>query len=113
MISSVLIPPPFVPHPAGPVEPQFVTSQILDVYANALTPRQALGIDPLPAGATDGALTNEAEEPAGKCLLCFGKKEYFFNYISCCILRTAVGINATLINLYEHDGLPMQTGRSL
>lgn len=56
-ISSVLVPPSFTVQPRGPAVPVFPASQILDVYANTLTPRQALGIDPLPAGADGGALT--------------------------------------------------------
>lgn len=57
VVSSVLIPPTFVPQPAGPVEKNYITSTILDVYANTLTPRQAIGIDPLPAGYDPQALT--------------------------------------------------------
>lgn len=56
-ISSILIPMSFVPQPAGPVKKNFVNSSVLDVYANMLTPRQALGIDPLPAGYDSQALS--------------------------------------------------------
>lgn len=57
VINSVLIPPTFEPQPAGPVEPQFVISQVEEVYGKMLTPRQALGIDPLPASADSSAIT--------------------------------------------------------
>lgn len=56
VISSVLLPMSFVPQPPGPVKKNFVTSTILDVYANTLTPRQAIGIDPIPAGYDSQAL---------------------------------------------------------
>ncbi|CAN8072710.1 unnamed protein product, partial [Agarophyton chilense] len=47
VIGSLLLPDGFVP-PSLPRKPAFVSSTVLDVYANMLTPRQALGIDPLP-----------------------------------------------------------------
>lgn len=56
VVSSVLIPPSFVPQPAGPVKKNFPSSIVLDIYKNMLTPRQALGIDPLPEGYEEGAL---------------------------------------------------------
>lgn len=56
VLSSVLVPPTFVPQPAGPVKKKFFTSTVLDIYANTLTPRQAIGIDPLPAGYDSSAL---------------------------------------------------------
>eukprot|EP00177_Eucheuma_denticulatum_P002038 GFKZ01003647.1.p2 GENE.GFKZ01003647.1~~GFKZ01003647.1.p2 ORF type:complete len:268 (+),score=35.52 GFKZ01003647.1:199-1002(+) len=56
VISSVLIPMTFEQQPAGPVKKNFFDSTVLDIYANRLTPRQALGIDPLPAGYDPGAL---------------------------------------------------------
>lgn len=55
VIGSVLVPSTYVQPPSGPVELEYPESQVLDVYSNLLTPRQALGIDPLPAGA--GSLT--------------------------------------------------------
>lgn len=56
VISSVLIPMSFEPQPAGPVKKNFFSSTVLDLYANRLTPRQAIGIDPLPAGYDSQAL---------------------------------------------------------
>jgi uncharacterized surface protein with fasciclin (FAS1) repeats len=56
IVSSVLIPPSFTPQPAGPVKRKFFSSTVLDIYANTPTPRQALGLDPMPAGAGPGAL---------------------------------------------------------
>lgn len=56
VISSLLVPSTFVKQPAGPVEKKFVSSLILDVYKNTPTPRQALGIDPMPENAGPGAL---------------------------------------------------------
>lgn len=58
VVSSVLIPMSFEPQPPGPVKKKFFSSTVLDVYANTLSPRQALGIDPLPAGYDSQALTN-------------------------------------------------------
>lgn len=57
VVSSVLIPLSFEQQPVGPVEKKFPNSLILDIYANTLTPRQALGIDPLPVGYQPGALS--------------------------------------------------------
>lgn len=57
-ISSVLIPSSFNPQPAGPVKKEFPSTTIVDTYTNTLTPRQALGIDPLPAGYEGGALSS-------------------------------------------------------
>lgn len=57
VISSILLPPNYEQQPAGPVEPKFIDSQIQDVYGKMLTPRQALGIDPLPASADSSAIT--------------------------------------------------------
>ena len=54
-ISSVLVPSTYVKQPEGPQPLPVVNSVITDVYGKMLTPRQALGIDPLPAAS--GALT--------------------------------------------------------
>lgn len=56
-VSSVLIPPRYSTPPIREEAPAFPASQILDVYKNTITPRQALGIDPLPGGVAGGALT--------------------------------------------------------
>lgn len=56
VVGSVLLPSTFTPQPAGPVEQKFFSSTILDIYANSPTPRQALGIDPMPADSDPGAL---------------------------------------------------------
>lgn len=58
VISSILIPLSFTPQPRGPVKKSLPVSQVLDVYGKMLSPRQALGIDPLPAAADSSALTN-------------------------------------------------------
>lgn len=55
VVNSILLPSSYNTPPIRPEKPSYPTSQVLDIYKNTITPRQALGIDPLPAGA--GALT--------------------------------------------------------
>lgn len=56
VIGTVLTPPSFVEQPAGPVKQQFFSSTILDIYKNSPSPRQALGIDPMPEDYNPGKL---------------------------------------------------------
>lgn len=57
VISSVLVPFSFEYQPVRPAKGKHDNSLILDVFANTLAPRQALGIDPLQAGYDPGALS--------------------------------------------------------
>lgn len=57
VVNSVLLPSTYVRQPTNPAAPKFFQSTVQDVYANTLTPRQAIGIDPLPAGYDAGALS--------------------------------------------------------
>lgn len=52
ILGSVLVPPSFKRQPAGPKPKQFFNSSVLDVYATTVTPRQALGIDPMPKSSS-------------------------------------------------------------
>lgn len=56
VIGSLLVPMAYVEGPKGPVKKKFVESVVKEVYGNLLTPRQALGIDPLPQGYDKNAL---------------------------------------------------------
>ncbi|OSX68391.1 hypothetical protein BU14_2886s0001, partial [Porphyra umbilicalis] len=56
VVNSVLLPSTFVRQPTNPPSPKFFQSTVQDVYANTLTPRQRIGIDPLPEGYDAGAL---------------------------------------------------------
>lgn len=57
VISSVIIPMSYEKPPTGPPKKNFFNSTVLDLYKNRLTPRQALGIDPLPEGYDSTALS--------------------------------------------------------
>lgn len=57
VVGSLLVPMSYVPGPKGPVKKQYPTSIVSEVYGNMLSPRQALGIDPLPEGSDKKALT--------------------------------------------------------
>lgn len=56
VIGSLLVPPTFVEQPTRPPEKKYFQSAVLDIYKNTLTPREALGIDPLPQGYDETAL---------------------------------------------------------
>lgn len=56
VIGSVLVPPGFNAGPVGPVKLEYPDSVVLDVYGKLVSPRQALGIDPLPAGYKSGVV---------------------------------------------------------
>lgn len=57
VVNSVLLPPDFVTPPIRPEKTEFPDSLVLDVLKNRIEPRQALGIDPLPAAEESSALT--------------------------------------------------------
>ncbi|KAK1864815.1 hypothetical protein I4F81_007357 [Pyropia yezoensis] len=57
VVNSVLLPSTYERQPTNPEAPKFFQSTVQDLYANTLSPRQAIGIDSLPAGYDAGALS--------------------------------------------------------